>query len=255
MRKSTVYIGTSGWSYKHWKGTFYPDNITAAGQFGEYQRFFDTVELNNSFYKLPAPSAFAAWRKSSPPKFIFAVKGGRFLTHMKKLNVDKSSLDRFFDSANELKNKLGPILFQLPPRWRVNAERLRNFIKALPKGYRYAFEFREQTWYNDEVYTILKSANCAFCIYELDGHLSPIEVTATFVYIRLHGPQGKYQGSYSTQSLRSWARKIDSWQKKGLDVYLYFDNDEAGYAAFNALELKKIIDKKTTRSAAGQPRR
>jgi uncharacterized protein YecE (DUF72 family) len=141
-----------------------------------------------------------------------------------------------------LSKKLGPILFQLPPGWKLNIERLHDFLKILPRAHRYAFEFRNPTWYVDDVYNMLTAFNCAFCIYELAGHLSPIMITADFVYIRLHGPGEKYEGSYTTQALKKWASTMRQWQQQGKDVYLYFDNDQAAYAAFNAIKIKKLMD-------------
>jgi uncharacterized protein YecE (DUF72 family) len=228
MRKGKVYIGTSGWHYKHWKGTFYPAHIKETKQFAEYLKYFSTVELNNSFYRLPTPQIFITWRKTTPKNFIFAVKASRFITHMKKLNLDKEGTKKFFISVKTLGEKLGVILFQLPPKWKVNADRLEFFIKALPKKYRYAFEFREHSWYEDDVYAILKKSNCAFCIYELEFHTSLLMVTADFVYVRLHGPGNKYQGSYSDKSLADWAERCKQWQKDGMDVFIYFDNDQNG---------------------------
>lgn len=240
MRKGKIHIGTSGWHYKHWKGKFYPPDIKDSQQFEAYQRYFNTVELNNSFYMLPAAKTFENWRNATPAKFVFAVKASRFFTHMKKLIVDKESIRKFFTNVNNLEEKLGPVLFQLPPKWRVNTGRLSDFIAALPDGYSYTFEFREHTWYNDDVYMILTENNCAFCIYELERHISPIQVTADFVYIRLHGPGNKYQGSYSDQVLSEWAERCRQWQREGKDIYIYFDNDQEGYAAFNAIRLMEL---------------
>lgn len=253
MRAGKIHIGTSGWSYKHWKGTFYPPGLKGSDEFSYYQKYFNTVEINNSFYRQLPPSTFETWRKATGKKFMFSVKANRFFTHAKKLLPDKEGLARFFTSIDRLEDKLGPVLFQLPPKWKSNPDRLAQFISDLPVGYRFTFEFREPSWYNDEVYTILKKFNCAFCIYELNRHLSPMEVTADFIYIRLHGPGNKYQGSYSEDILASWASRIKSWQKKGKDVYVYFDNDDSGYAAFNGIVLKGLLDKKTTASATGQP--
>jgi uncharacterized protein YecE (DUF72 family) len=244
MQEGKIYIGTSGWHYKHWKGTFYPAAIKESKQFEEYKRHFSTVEINNSFYKLPTPETFEMWRKTTPKDFVFAVKASRFITHMKKLNLDSEGIKKFFTSVRKLNIKLGVILFQLPPRWQVNAGRLKNFIAVLPKKYRYAFEFREQSWYNNEVYAVLRSEKCAFCIYELGGHLSPMEVTADFVYVRLHGPGDKYQGSYGLNALKEWARRCAKWAADGKDVFIYFDNDQNGYAGFNALTLKKLVLKR-----------
>jgi uncharacterized protein YecE (DUF72 family) len=235
-----LYIGTSGWHYKHWNGTFYPAGTKTTHQLPYYLQFFSTVEINNSFYRLPGPETFAAWRKATPTGFVFAVKGSRFLTHMKKLNIEKEGLGRFFNSVKELKEKAGPILFQLPPRWNVNAQRLSDFLTKLPKKYRYAFEFRNSTWYTEEVYAVLRKHGCAFCVYELAGHVSPVITTAGFVYVRLHGPGNKYQGSYTRATLKKWMRQCTQWRQQGRDVYIYFDNDQAGYAAFNAITLKTL---------------
>jgi uncharacterized protein YecE (DUF72 family) len=244
MKKGKIYIGTSGWQYKHWKGTFYPAGLKAKDEFSYYCGQFDTVELNNSFYRLPENSSFTKWKKTTPDDFLFSVKASRFITHMKKLNVDKQSIRIFFTRAGKLKEKLGPILFQLPPQWKVNTERLEQFLSRLPKHHRYTFEFREHSWYGDDVYSLLKKYNCAFCIYELEHHLSPLEVTADFVYVRLHGPGNKYQGNYSLRRLTTWAMRCAEWQQQKKDVYIYFDNDQAGYAAFNAGALKKLVKNK-----------
>lgn len=244
MAPTRIYIGTSGWHYKHWLGTFYPAGINAKQQFDYYKQFFDTVEINNSFYKLPPREVFDGWYQNSPRKFLFVVKAHRFITHNLKLLRPKEPLAKFFNSVLALKDKLGPILFQLPPQWKVNAERLKQFLEALPTAYSYAFEFRNDTWYQEAVYTLLQQYNCTFCIYELGGHLSPIKITANFVYVRLHGPSGnKYQGSYSRAGLNKWAKLCVEWQSQKKKVYVYFDNDQEGYAAFNALTLKALVNK------------
>ena len=244
MPPSKIYIGTSGWLYKHWNGRFYPEKSNAKQQWEFYCEHFDTVEINNSFYKLPPPTVFEDWYSNSPKKMLFAVKGNRFITHMRKLTQPEEPITRLFFSILQLKEKLGPILFQLPPKWKVNVTRLMEFLEALPKGYRYAFEFRNETWYNEEIYRILKQFNCAFCIYELAGHKSPMQITANYVYVRLHGPaEFKYQGSYSNPILKKWAKQCEGWLKEKKDVYVYFDNDQDAYAAFNALTLKKFVAK------------
>lgn len=239
-RKGKLYTGTSGWHYKHWKGTFYPAEIKEADQFAYYRQQFDTVEINNSFYKLPSPDTFRTWKKESPARFTFAVKASRFITHMKKLKPGRASIRKFLTHAGKLEEKLGPVLFQLPPKWKLNVERLAAFLDLLPAGHRYAFEFRNTTWYEEAVYALLRQYNCAFCIYHLERHLSPLEVTADFVYIRLHGPGNKYQGSYTKRTLHQWADRCLYWHQQRKDVYVYFDNDQAGYAAFNAQKLIEI---------------
>ena len=241
MKSGRIYIGTSGWEYKHWNGIFYPKNLPLKEHFNYYCERFDTVEINNSFYKLPAIKTFSAWRKSAPKDFLFAVKASRFITHMKKLTTTKQSHSKFFNRAERLEHKLGPVLFQLPPRWKSNIDRLKHFLAKLPGHLRYTFEFREQSWYNKEVYQLLRDHNCAFCIYELEQHLSPLQVTADFIYIRLHGPGNKYQGSYRDSQLKKWAKFCLQWQRKGKDIFVYFDNDQEAYAVFNALSLKTFV--------------
>ena len=242
MPRNKIYIGTSGWLYKHWVGKFYPEGSNAGQQFQFYSRHFDTIEINNSFYKLPPRTVFEGWYKHSPKKMIFAVKANRFITHMRKLTQPEEPVTRLFASIEALNEKLGPILFQLPPKWKVNVARLKEFLEVLPPGYRYAFEFRNETWYHEEIYELLKQHNCAFCIYQLAGHLSPMRITADFVYVRLHGPTAfKYQGSYSKAALKKWAKQCAEWQKEQKDVFIYFDNDQEAFAAFNALTLKQLV--------------
>lgn len=240
MKNGTLYTGTSGWNYKHWIGTFYPSDTKASGQLSYYQKTFDTVELNNPFYHLPSKETFDKWRKETPSRFIFSVKASRYITHMKKLKDASESTAAFFRNVKGLKEKLGTVLFQLPPGWKINTERLKQFLQALPSGHRFVFEFRNNSWYDPQVYALLKEYNCAFCIYELAGHITPKEITADFVYIRLHGPGDKYQGNYSKADLKKWYTWCRRWLEQGMDVYLYFDNDQNGYAAFNAATLKAM---------------
>jgi uncharacterized protein YecE (DUF72 family) len=241
VKKGKSYIGTSGWHYKHWKGIFYPEGTPEKSQLDFYVRTFHTVELNNSFYRLPSAETFAKWKNTVPEHFLFSVKGSRFITHLKKLNVNHAQVHEFLDNADKLGKKLGPVLFQLPPRWNVNPERLEDFLKLLPQKHRYVFEFRNESWYIPEMYNLLHQHNCAFCIYELGGHRSPEEITADFVYIRLHGPGNKYEGSYTTAALKKWAHKCSLWLDAGKDVFIYFDNDQLAYAPKNAASLKKML--------------
>jgi uncharacterized protein YecE (DUF72 family) len=236
-----LFIGTSGWHYKHWLGPFYPEKLKASAMLDFYLQHFDTVELNNSFYKLPNPETFATWRQATPKDFIFSVKGSRFITHNKKLKEPEHALQNLLPRVEVLGKKLGPILFQLPPKWRINAQRLEEFLQALPRHHRYTFEFREPTWFTPEVLALLRHHNAAFCIYDIGGFHSPLEVTADFAYVRLHGPGNKYQGSYSDAALLRWAEWVRNWSPKLRAIYIYFDNDQAGYAAHNALALKKLI--------------
>ncbi len=237
-----VYIGTSGWNYKHWRGPFYPDDLPDKDMLSFYAEHFDTVEINNTFYHLPSFKTLKTWRETVPRKFTFAVKGSRFITHMKKLKAPKTSTKKFFTRAERLEDRLGPILFQLPPHWGCDPDRLAGFLDALPSRRRYVFEFRDQSWHTEEVYDLLKKHNAAFCIYELAGKESPLEITADFTYIRLHGPtRAAYAGSYPPQTLKKWARRIKEWRSHLKAIYFYFNNDPEGHAVNNARKLKDML--------------
>src|SRR6202158_4191603 len=215
-----IRVGTSGWHYKHWVGSVYPPKWPASKMLAWYQEHFDTVEINNSFYRLPSQAALKQWRSSTPAHFRFAVKGSRFLTHMKKLKDPEPGLKKFFSCVDLLKGKLGPILFQLPPNFEVNIERLESFLDALPQWHRYAFEFRNESWNNPEVVRLLREHNVAYCPFHLAGYQSPIEITADITYVRLHGPGGKYQGSYDDKALRIWAGRINEWRGELKAIYV-----------------------------------
>ena len=236
-----IHIGTSGWYYEHWRGSFYPKELADEAFLDYYKKHFGTVEINNTFYRLPSSQTFKSWNHSVPKDFLFSIKASRYITHMKKLKDPKESVAHFFDNLQPLTEKIGVILFQLPPRWHSNPERLQAFLETLPTGYRYCFEFRDPTCFDEKIYRILESFNAAFCIYDLDGTLSPKKVTADFVYIRLHGSNGPYQGKYDTQTLCGWAGAISAWVSQRKEVFCYFDNDQDGYAALNALELKQML--------------
>jgi uncharacterized protein YecE (DUF72 family) len=245
-----VRIGTSGWHYKHWRGPFYPEALPPRDMLAFYAKRFDTVELNNTFYRLPTPHALKLWRDGTPDGFCFAIKGSRYLTHMRKLTDPEAGLARFLPLVEILGDKLGPIIFQLPPHWRLNRDRLEQFLSALPDWHRYAFEFRDPTWHVPEVFSLLERYNAAFCLYELAGVSSPIQLTADFVYVRLHGPGKAYQGSYSARALRTWTDRIREWSTRLKAVYFYFDNDQAGFAAQNALSLRRLVARLASRSAS-----
>jgi uncharacterized protein YecE (DUF72 family) len=181
------------------------------------------------------------WRATTPDHFQFAVKASRFLTHMKKLKEPQEGLEKLFSRMTALKEKLGPILFQLPPNFALNSERLESFLEALPPSHLYVFEFRHQSWSTPEVFRLLRKHNAAYCAFHIDGFQSPLTVTADFAYVRLHGPGGKYQGSYSEEVLQQWAGRINAWQTELSAVYVYFDNDDSGFAAKNAIRLGELI--------------
>lgn len=237
-----VFIGTSGWHYNHWRGKFYPCALPASTWLRYYAQQLASVEVNNSFYHLLDADTVRVWRRHVGAEFVFAVKGSRYITHNKKLKDPKPALQRFFAPLRPFGRALGPIVFQLPPHWRVNSERLAQFLRALPRRRRYAFEFRHESWNCDEVHALLRRYNAAYCIYELAGVRTPLTVTADFVYVRLHGPgEKKYQGCYSPARLRAWARRIRTWRAAGRDVYIYFDNDQNAYAAANAAALRRYL--------------
>jgi uncharacterized protein YecE (DUF72 family) len=241
MTAGKILIGTSGWHYPHWIGPFYPKGIHADAFLEWYARKLRSVEINNTFYHLPEPAILAQWRDATPARFVFACKASRYVTHMKKLKDPVSATSRFFDAVTNLGDKLGPILFQLPPRWHADPERLARFLDALPQDFRYAFEFRDESWFTPRVYDLLQRHDAALCAYDLDRYRSPNKPTASFAYVRLHGPDGPYRGQYDGRTLRGWARRFLAWRKAGLDVYCYFDNDEGGYAAQDALKLCDMV--------------
>ncbi|HTM47904.1 MAG TPA: DUF72 domain-containing protein [Bryobacteraceae bacterium] len=241
MALGSVHVGTSGWHYPHWRGPFYPEKLPASKMLEFYARYFDTVELNNTFYRLPLESGLEPWRSTTPRGFQFAVKGSRFITHMKKLKDPEVAIGRFFERIDRLKPKLGPIVFQLPPFWGIDTERFAAFLRALPKRHRYAFEFRNPTWHTEAVYRLLRKHNSGFCIFEIAGFASDFTITADFTYVRLHGPAGAYQGSYSPSKLQRWAARIRDWRGELRAVWVYFDNDQSAYAVQNALSLKRLL--------------
>ncbi len=237
-----VHIGTCGWHYAHWRGRFYPADLPASRWLAWYAQRLRTVEIDSTFYRLPDPAVFAGWREAAPAGFRFAVKAPRSITHRRKLRGCDATVRDFLERIGLLAPALGPVLFQLPPRWHRNTGRLAAFLDALPPDARYAFEFRDPTWHHPEVYTLLTRARAAFCIYDLAGFHSPKIATTDFVYLRLHGPRRAYGGSYTASALRAIADELRAWQRDGKEVYVFFDNDEAGYAARNAALLADLLE-------------
>jgi uncharacterized protein YecE (DUF72 family) len=235
------FIGTSGWSYEHWVGPFYPADISRDAMLPFYSENFGTVEINNTFYRLPRKDVVKSWRDETPDDFLFSVKANRYITHMKNLKDAKKPVERLMQIVALLEDKLGPILFQLPTRWHVNVDRLGTFVKALPKTYRYVFEMRHSSWYQKEVYSILRQVNAALCIQDISGGTSPVKDNADFVYVRFHGPEGKYGGSYPTDVIEKWAKEIRAWNKRGKTVHAYFNNDYRAHAVHNAKQLEKLL--------------
>ncbi|MDW8029677.1 MAG: DUF72 domain-containing protein [Armatimonadota bacterium] len=242
----SVRIGTSGWVYPHWRQRFYPLNLPMSQWLRFYTQNFDTVEVNNSFYRLPKRETFERWRADTPEDFVFAVKGSRFITHMKKLSDVGDALNRFFRAVEGLGEKLQVVLWQLPPNLKSDHERLSSFLKALPLSYRYAVEFRHSSWWQDKsVWRVLEQFKVAHCIPILPVIPKEIAkfVTAPFVYLRFHGWNGLYASCFPQEELEWWAEKIREWLRHGLTVFAYFNNDANAFAIQNALTLKKLVTK------------
>ena len=234
-------IGTSGWHYDHWKGPFYPEDLSAEDYLEYYAGHFSAAEINHSFYQLPKKKTLESWMDILPKRFKFAAKASRYLTHMKKLKDPRDPLKKLYNRMEILGDQLEVILFQLPPNWHANIERLNNFLELLSDDYRHVFEFRDPDWFQQATYDALAAHDAAFCIYELGDIESPREITAKTVYIRLHGPGDKYKGLYDKQTLSGWSGAISSWEDQGHHVYCFFDNDEKGYAVQNAAELQEML--------------
>jgi len=236
-----VRVGCSGWQYRHWREGFY-GGLPVSRWFQHYASVFDTVEINNSFYRLPEASTFARWADQAPPGFLYAVKASRFLTHMKKLKDPEDPLSRFFDRAFELKRHLGPVLYQLPPGWKKDTARLQHFLTALPHGPRHTIEFRDPSWYADDVVALLKAHDVALCLHDMRGSATERLAMASFVYVRFHGPTGGYSGGYPAGRLEAWAGWLTARRRNGLDVYAYFNNDVGGHAPTDALALRQMME-------------
>jgi len=238
-----IYIGTSGFLYEHWGGgVFYPRQLRQKDWLQHYCKYFDNVELNVTFYRLPTAEAFLGWYKKTPKNFTFAVKGSRFITHIKRIKDCKEPLKLFFSRAKNLKEKLGVVLWQLPPSFKADAKRLEKFLIDLKKyKYRHAFEFRNKTWLCDEVFKMLKKYNASLCLSDYPGCVIEGPITADFVYVRRHGISSLYGGCYSREMLQQDAANIKKWRRQGKTVFEYFNNDACGYAVRNALELKDIV--------------
>jgi len=209
-----IRIGTSGWHYDHWVGPLYPAGTRSRDFLGFYAERFAAAEINNTFYSLPKPATLEGWRDATPAGFVFTAKASRYLTHMKKLNDAGDGLARFLDTVAALDPKLGPLLFQLPPRWKVNVARLEAFLAAMPKDRPAAFEFRDPSWWIDDVYAALERHGAAFCPFDLAGDAA----------------------------LAGWARRLGQWRDEGRDVWLFFDNDAESHAVQDAMRLRRMVD-------------
>lgn len=236
-----IRIGTSGWHYNHWTGLFYPAELPKSKWFEYYAKDFDTVEINNTFYQQPKQSSLERWYKQAPKHFIYSVKANRYITHIKRLKDTSEALERFFEGVGILKEKLGPVLYQLPPSLHKDIDLLRSFIRLLPEKLPAVFEFRHKSWFSEDTYELLNQFGLSFCVHDMPGIVSPRTITADIIYVRFHGPTGKYAGSYSKSALKNWAQWIKEHTKDICSIYVYFNNDIHANAIDNARQLKEQL--------------
>jgi len=238
---SELRIGTSGYVYPHWKGRFYPRELPQRDWLGYYAQHFDTVELNNPFYRQPERATFEKWRAAVPDDFRFAVKLNRFITHIKRLNVGADSIERSYGTMAGLGPKLAVVLAQLPPKWKFAPDRLEAYVtQVAPRRRRHAIEPRDASWLTPDALAVLRELRVALCLIDTPKWPSVDAVTAGFVYIRFHGPERLYASNYTDDMLRAWADRIRGWRAQGLDVYGYFNNDLPDYAPRNAARLREL---------------
>ncbi|MFI6785903.1 DUF72 domain-containing protein [Nonomuraea sp. NPDC050383] len=236
----TTWVGTSGWQYKDWRGGLYPDGVPQRLWLETYAETFRTVESNNAFYRLPSPESFAGWRERTPDGFVMAVKASRFLTHIKRLADPEEPVQRLMTAASQLKEKLGPVLLQLPPTLKADPERLDRCLACFPCGVRVAVECRHESWWTPEVRDLLQARGAALCWADRLGRpVAPLWRTAPWGYVRLHEGRATPRPSYGDTSLRTWAGRVRDagWQ----DAYVYFNNDPGGAAVRNATRFARLL--------------
>ena len=241
-----IYIGTSGWVYNDWNRIFYPEDLRPKERLRYFSDHFKTTEINYSFYHLPNSKTYEDWYNQTPDNFIFAVKASRFITHVRRLKDVKSAWDNFLENALYLKEKLGPVLFQLPPSFRAtreNVKRLEDLLEqVVTEDIRVAFEFRHETWCADEIYRIMKKHDAAWVIADSPRYPKAEVVTSDFIYIRMHGSEELFSSRYSIEEIKNQAGRIKTWSSNGFDIYTYFNNDYHGYAIENARELLELLN-------------
>jgi uncharacterized protein YecE (DUF72 family) len=239
---SELRVGCSGWLYRHWRGDFYPKGLRQKDELAFYTGRFDTAEINASFYRMPAETAVTGWRERTPEGFVFAWKASRYLTHLKRLLDPAEPVALMFARAEGLAEKLGPVLYQLPPSMKVDRERLAGLMAVLPKGRRHALEFRHPSWYEPAIFDLLREHDASLVISDHHHAPAPWVSTASWVYVRGHGPGGRYWGDYPDDELQMWAQHIRGWRFEDKDVYAYFDNDIGGAAPRDAQRLKRLFN-------------
>ncbi len=239
-----LWIGTSGWQYRHWRGKLYLHGLPTERWFDRYAEAFDTVELNVTFYRQPRPAVFEGWARRAPDRFLFAVKASRFLTHIRRLRDPRDSVDRLMEGASRLGTHLGPVLVQLPPNMPVEPGRLAETLAAFPVGVRVAVEPRHPTWFDDEVRSILREHAAALCWADRRGPGTPTDpswATASFGYIRFHAGRAMPPGCYGERALASWLDRVRAaWPASSADVFLYWNNDGRGCAPRDAALFAKL---------------
>jgi uncharacterized protein YecE (DUF72 family) len=246
MKRAGVWIGTSGWVYKHWAANFYPKGWPKKNEFGYYVQHFPTVEINATFYRLPTLKMVRGWHERSPREFIFAVKGSRYLTHIRRLRDTSAGLRKYFSRITPLADHTGPILWQLPPSFAKkdeNVQRLERFLAKLPRQYQHAVEFRHPSWMDEETLDLLRRRNVAIVWLSSLRMPADYSVTADFVYLRFHGLAGGAYHDYTDAELQPWAKELARVARKGLPCYVYFNNDLNTRAPLNAHALMKMLGK------------
>jgi len=239
-----VRVGTSGWGYDHWENVLYPPGTPVRDRLARYVQWFDTVELNSSFYRWPGPDRFAGWRTRLPPGFVMSVKAPRGLTHGRRLSAPEDWVDRIAAGWHELRGKRAVLLVQLPPQQPRDDARLGYFLDRLPDWVPVAVEFRHPSWVHEDVFDLLARHRAGYCVMSGAGLPCVLRATAAFVYVRMHGPDQHhlYGGSYPDADLRWWADRVREWAASGRDVYVYFNNDGDGNAVRNAGTLRGLVN-------------
>jgi uncharacterized protein YecE (DUF72 family) len=240
-----IWVGPSGWHYEHWKGNVYPEDLPVSEWLAFLSARLGTVEINNSFYHNPKAETWAAWRDTFPERFRFAVKASKWVTWNKLLLDVEGSLGRFLDGARILGERLGPVLYQLPPWFRLkpdHRDRVEAFLRIIPEDTEAVFEFLHPSWWVEETFPLLSKYHAGFSFSDRHDKKFPLEVTGPFAYLRLHGPGAELESNYSDDALREWADRIQGLESRASGIYVYFDNDHRGFAFHNALTLREMLE-------------